>query len=143
MLTALNYWRNNGIVVGGQTHKITAFAEVDPTNLLEVRQSIWMFGNVFTGVALPTSAQQEDAWTVPVDGIYGVAGQPGGWGGHCIPCCAESPETLTCVTWGDRLKMSHNFFDDYCDELYAVLSPDWDAPLGLNMKELEADLASL
>ena len=44
--------------------------------------------------------------------------------------------------------MSHNFFTDYCDELYAVLSPDWidangAAVSGLDLKALQADLAAL
>jgi hypothetical protein len=61
---------------------------------------------------------------------------------------AESPETLTCVTWGERLKMSHNFFGDYCDEAYAVLSPDWltakgNSINGLNLAALQRDIAAL
>ena len=148
MLTALNYWRRNGIMVAGQLHKIGGYVAVDPSNALEVQQAIWMFGNAFTGVELPISSQGEDAWTVPDGGIYGATGQPGSWGGHCIPCDARSPETLTCITWAERLKMSHNFFTDYCDELYAVLSPDWidangAAVSGLDLKALQADLAAL
>ena len=147
MLTALNYWRNTGIQVAGQNHKIAGYVEVDPTNLLEVRQAIWLFGNLFTGVALPVSAQGQDDWTVPDGGIYGPAGAPGSWGGHCIPSMAESPETLTCITWAERLKMSHNFFADYCDEAYAVLSPDWfggaTSPSNFNIHQLREDLAAL
>jgi hypothetical protein len=147
MLTALNYWRNTGIQVGGSVHKIGGFVAVDPTNLLEVRQAIWLFGNLFMGVQLPVSAQGANDWTVPDGGIYSAAGAPGGWGGHCIPSMAESPETLTCITWAERLKMSHNFFGDYCDEAYAVLSQDWFgggiSPSSFNMKQLEADLVAL
>lgn len=146
MLTALNFWRKNGIQVGGKTHKIVAFAEVDPTNPTEVQQAIYLFGNMFTGVQLPVSAQDADDWTVPDGGIYGSTGQPGSWGGHCIPTCASSPITKTVVTWGSRLKMSDNFLLDYCDEAYAVLSLDWiesSAPNGFNLAQLQADLAAL
>jgi hypothetical protein len=144
MLTALNYWRNTGLA----GHKIAGFVEVDPSNLLEVRQSIWMFGNLFTGLSLPVFVQGASDWTVPDGGIYGNAGQPGSWGGHCVPAMAESPETLSCVTWGERLKMSHNFFGDYCDEAYAVLSTDWvnsdqAAQSGFNLAQLRADIAAL
>ena len=152
MLTALNYWRNHGIIVGGKLHKIGGFVQINPQDLLEVRQSIWMFGNLFTGVALPLSAQSADDWTVPDGGIYSPAGQPGSWGLHCIPVMAESPLTLTGISWPnpehERLKMSHNFFGDYCDEGYAVLSPDWLTALGnsiagFELAALQRDIASL
>lgn len=147
MLTALNYWRNTGIMVGGKLHQIAGYVAVDPTNLLEVRQAIYLFGNTFTGVQLPTSAQGESDWTVAQGGIYSSNGQPGSWGGHCIPYDAMSPETVTCVTWGERLKLSHNFHLDYCDEMYAVLSSDWlesgVSVSGLDLKSLQADLTAL
>jgi hypothetical protein len=149
MLTALNYWRQNGIQVAGNIHKIGGFVSIDVDNLDELREAVWLFGNAFVGVELPVSVQNADAWTVPDGGIYGKSGQPGGWGGHCIPVMAESPETATCITWGQRLKMSHNFYDDYCDEAYAVLSEDWLSAhsgrtiAGLDMTALRADIAAL
>ena len=121
MLDALKYWRRTGI--GG--HKITAFMAVDPKNLVEVETAIWLFGNVYVGMQLPLSAQGQDRWTVPDGGIYGDQGAQGGWGGHAVMCPAMSPKTVTCVTWGEALKMSRNFFIDYCEEAYAVLSQDW------------------
>ena len=143
MLTALNYWRNNGIVVNGQVHKIAGFVALNAINLQQVEQAIYIFGNAFTGVQLPTSAQGESAWTVTDGGIYAPAGQPGGWGGHCVPEMADSPITLTCVTWGELLKMSHNFRKDYTDEAYGVLSQDWINTQGIspslfNLAALEA-----
>lgn len=147
MLTALNYWRNNGIMVAGKIHKIAGFVELTPT-LANLREAAWIFGNVFVGVALPTAVQGAYDWTVPDGGIYSAAGQPSGWGGHCIPVMAESPETATCITWAERLKMSHNFFSDYCDESYAVLSEDWltaqgDTLTGFNLAQLRKDIAAL
>jgi len=144
MLAFLKYWRSSGL--GG--HKIGAFLAVDPTNLVEVRQAINLFGNLYIGVQLPVSAQGQNAWTVPNGGINSDAGSPGGWGGHCIPLVASSPETHTCVTWGASLKMSHNFLSDYCDEAFAVLSRDWInqrgiSPQGFDFNQLSADLAAL
>jgi hypothetical protein len=148
MLDALNYWRNVGIIVGGKLHKIGGYVATDPQNLLQARQAIWMFGNQFTGVQLPTSVEDANDWTVPDGGIYSPAGQPGGWGGHCVPMMAESPETLTCVTWGARLKLSHNFLFDYADEAYAVLSNDWitsqgETIAGFDLAALRRDIAAL
>lgn len=143
MLTALKYWRKTGI--GG--HKILAFVQVDPTKPLEWMSAIELFGNLYIGLALPLSAQNQEAWTVPDGGPEGD-GSPGSWGGHCVPIMAYSPQSLTCVTWGQTLKMSHNFFAGYCDEAYAVLSQDWldaqqVAPSSFNLAQLQEDLAAL
>lgn len=141
MLAFLKYWRKTGLA----GDKIAAFVAVDFTKLDEIRQAIQLFGNVYLGVQLPMSAQGEDAWTVPDGGIYRSNGQPGGWGGHCVPLVASSPETHTCITWGTTLKMSHNFLLDYADEAWAVLSQDWInstglSPDGFDFDQLQADL---
>ena len=143
MLDALNDWRQNGL---GE-HRIRAYVQVDQTNLTEVFQAIELFGNLFTGLALPLSAQNEAAWTVP-DGGPVMDGSPGSWGGHCVPIDAASPFSRICITWGSRLKMSSHFFRDYVDECYAVLSQDWIDAQGLspgrfNLAQLRADLAAL
>jgi len=146
MLTALNIWRQQGI--GTSRHKIYAYMAVDYTNTTEVMQAITLFGSLYTGIQLPISAQGQDKWTVVTGGPFGNKGIAGGWGGHCVPIMAYSPITLTCVTWGERLKMSHNFFADYVDESYVVLSEEWIggngmSPSGFNLAQLDADLAAL
>jgi hypothetical protein len=148
MLTALNYWRNTGITVAGEKDQIAGYVAVNPQDLLEVRQAIWMFGNLFIGLQMPQTAESENAWTVADGGIYTAQGAPGSWGGHCVSMMAESPETLTCVTWGERLKLSHNFMADYADEAYAVLSNDWitsqgDTIAGFDLAALRRDIAAL
>ena len=144
MLTALKYWKSHGLA----GHKIQAYMAINPKNIEEVKLSVELFGNVFLGVQLPLSAQGENDWTVPLGGIYSSDGQPGGWGGHCIPVMAASPLTRSCITWGSLLKMSANFFADYADEAYAVLSPEWITKRGLspsefNMAALQADLNAI
>jgi hypothetical protein len=144
MLDFLNYWRQTGLA----GHKIAAYLMVDWTDDVEVRQAIHLFGNLYFGIQLPVSAQGQDKWIVPDGGIYGPDGQPGSWGGHCIPLVASSPETRTCETWGTTLKMSHNFSDDYGDEAYVVLSQDWInssglSPDGFDFAQLRADLAEV
>ena len=121
---------------------------VDPTNLAEVKMATWLFGNVCAGLQLPSSAQNQNAWTVAQGGTYTPTGAPGSWGGHCVPIMGVSPITMSCITWGARLKMSHNFFHDYCDEAYVVLSPDWIeksglAKSGFDLATLKADLLTL
>jgi hypothetical protein len=144
MLSYLQWWKSTGL--GGR--KIGAYLAVDWTNLVEVRQAIQLFGNVYLGVQLPVTAQGQNAWTVANGGVYSANGAPGSWGGHCIPLMASSAETHTCVTWGMSLKMSHKFLEDYGDEAFCVLSQDWIetagvAPSGFDIAQLQADLAAL
>lgn len=145
MLDALQYWKGSGFA----GHKILAYMAVDWTNLTEIFQAIQLFGNVFLGISLPITVQSSDDWTVADGGTHTADGAPGSWGGHCVPIMAASPETLTVVTWGEKLKMSHNFLFDYAEEAYVVLSPDFFTKLGktpgvgLDVNQLLADLAAL
>jgi hypothetical protein len=141
MLDMLNYWRKTGVA----GHKILAYVQVNPKNADEVRTAIYLFGNLFTGIQLPTSVQGFERWIVPDGGMASPVGVPGSWGGHCIPIVADSPRSRTCVTWGGLLKMSPNFMLDYVDEAFAVLSLQWIEKNGLspshfNLAQLEADL---
>lgn len=141
MLQFLQYWQSTG--VGG--HKIITYMSVDWTNAAEVQDAVSIFGNLYTGIGLPVSAQGANDWIVADGGIYSASGQPASWGGHCIPFVASSPITKTCMTWGTTLKASHNFFVDYTDEAFVVLSSEWIeanglSPSLLNLVQLEADL---
>src|ERR1051325_2327637 len=143
MLDALKYWRHIGLA----GHKILAFVQLDPLNSHEMRQAIQLFGGYFGGFALPISVRNSDRWTVPDSGPY-LSGSPGTWGGHAVSVLGSSPITDSCITWGERLKMSHNFRKDYCDEAYAVVSTDFIdqnglSPSGFNLKQLLSDLSKL
>jgi hypothetical protein len=74
--------------------------------------------------------------------------KPGSWGGHAVPIVAYDNGGLTCVTWGQRLRLSWDFFLCYFTEAYAVLSPDWfnqvgQAPSGFDQVSLMADLKAV
>lgn len=120
ILDVLNYWRNTGI----DSHKIMAYASLEPKNHTEVEDSVFLFGNCYLGIQLPLSAQNQAVWAVPPGGATGQ-GAPGSWGGHAVPIVAYDPRGLTVITWGATKRMSWGFLDAYCDEAYAVLSQDW------------------
>ncbi len=142
-IDVLNYWRNTGI--GG--HKIQAYVALEPKNIDHVKDSIEIFGNCHIGLALPQTAQDQTVWTVPSGGATGP-GAPDSWGGHAVIVVGYDPRTLTVVTWGKLKQMTWQFWQSYCDEAYAVLSPDWftkdsRTPEGLDMTALTADLAEV
>jgi hypothetical protein len=64
---------------------------------------------------------------------------------------AYDSRSLTVVTWGALQTMTWGFWAAYCDEAYAILSPDYlkqkggqtVAPSGFNLAQLQEDLADL
>jgi hypothetical protein len=142
VIDVLNYWRRTGI--GG--HKILGYAVLEPGNLAHVRDSVWIFGNCYIGLALPITAQTQSAWAVPPGGPTGP-GAPGSWGGHAVPVVAYDAESLTVVTWGALKKMTWGFWSAYCDEAYALLSTDFlkanATPDGIQLTTLEQDIQQI
>jgi hypothetical protein len=149
VLDVLNYWRKNGIA----GHNILAYVSVNPTNSVEVMQAIHLFGNLYLGLSLPLSAQNQKVWRVPLAGPMGN-GEPGSWGGHAVPVgrygrvTPTGPQGLTCVTWGALQSMTWDFFGIYVDECFAILSMDWIEQTGLSpdnfsLAQLQKDLAAL
>ncbi len=137
-LDVLNQWRQQGL----SGHTLTGYAAVNHRNEIEVRQAIALFGGVYIGLSLPISAQSQDVW----DTVQTSDGQPGSWGGHCVWVLAYDKDSLTCITWGETKKMTWRFWENYCDESYALLSPDFIASSGLapsnfDLATLQADLS--
>jgi hypothetical protein len=143
-LDVLTYWRTNGI--GNSGHKINAFAKVNVLNQAEVMQALDLFGFLYTGVALPASAQAQ------VGGVWDVDNTPNGaagsWGGHCVVIGAADAAGLTCITWGAYQKMTWAFWQRYFYEAYCCLTPDWieadgQSPSGFDLATLQGDLAQI
>jgi hypothetical protein len=142
MTDVLQYWQQKGIA----GHKIIGWAQIDHTNIEQVKLAMYLFGVVDIGVQFPNSAMQQfnsgKAWRVlPDDG--GIAG------GHDVPLFGYGAAGASCVTWAKRQEMVWGWFKAYCDEAYCPISPDWidkatsEAPNMLDMSALTADLKVL
>jgi hypothetical protein len=143
MLAALKLWRKEGLA----GDRISAFMACDRTDREQVKQAIALLGGAYIGLDLPRSCRDQDIWSVPEGGATGD-GARGSLGGHCVPVLAYSPRTLTCLTWGQLVLLTWDFFTTYCDEAYAVLSPGWFdatgcAPNGFDRDQLRRDLTRL
>lgn len=139
MLDVLKYWRSTGLA----GHQIQTFGAVNPALLTDLKNTVALFGNAYVGLQLPATAQnQEGVWSVP-NGLTGD-GAPGSWGGHCVPVMGYDAKGLILVTWSQIWRMTWYFFACYCDEAWAVLSPDWvssgKSPAGLDTAQLASDL---
>jgi hypothetical protein len=143
-LRVLKYWRSHGLA----GHKITAFAQLEPRNIVEVKDAVSIFGGCYIGVKLPKFASfaanpLSVPWVVPAQGPVGnAAADP--HGGHCILAVAYDARNLYVVTWGTIKPMSWQFYSAYADEAYALLSDDFlsrhKAPDGFNLAQLRRDL---
>jgi hypothetical protein len=140
-LDVLNDWRKQGF----SGNPLLAFADPKPADLMEVRQSIALFGGVYIGLSLPITAQTQEVWDVVPKG--GAKAKPGSWGGHCVFVPKYDPNGFTCVTWGQLKTMTLAFWKKYCDEAHALLSPKWistkGSPSGFNLAQLQTDLKSI
>lgn len=138
-LDVLNYWRQTGI--GG--HRITAFVEISPASLTELRAAVAWFGGVYIGLDLPMSAQAQTGFVWDT-----VANDGGEWGDHAVNIVAFDQDGFICITWGQKQRISNRFISSYCAEAYAIISPDWlnsagISPSGFDLSALNADLAQI
>src|SRR5579863_2662085 len=146
-IDVLNYWRQSGIA----GHKIGAYVATEPANHNDIMDAVCVFEGCYIGLGLPISAQAQvqnhQPWSVPPGGTTGD-GAPGSWGGHAVPIVAYDARGVTCVTWGALQVMTWTFWEAYCNEAYAIISPDYlngkqQAPSGFNLDQLQEDLADL
>ena len=136
LLDGLNWWHKEGLA----GEKIIAFAEVGAA-VSEVKTSIVLFGGLYVGFALPITAQRQSEWDIEPDQYGQLTGdaEPGSWGGHCVWVNGFGATYYDLITWGRRMRCSREFFDKYCDERYAVLSPDWLNKKGESSRHLNVD----
>lgn len=140
---ALKYRQKTGVLdAHGRRHKIGPYLALEPGNHENLYEALWLFGIVEIGIAFPASAMDQfDAgkpWSV-------VSGSPTE-GGHDIPLVAKRAH-IECVTWGRIQPMTVGFFSKYCDEAWAILSPEalveGKSMEGFDLAALQADLAAL
>ena len=136
-ITVLERWRVAGVgTPDGGPDTLDAYAAVQPTDRASVLNAITRFGNLYAGVALPTSAQNEEVWA-------STSGEPGSWGGHCIPLVGITPIGPMCVTWGALKQMTWGWWERYAEESYVPLSRDWVGATDLNWSQLTAALEKI
>jgi len=128
---ALEYLRKKGVA----GFRISAYGHVDPKNHDAVKHAVEDFGALSIGLNLPTSVMsQGNQWTV-------VPGSPID-GGHCVMVAGYDPQWVYGVSWGQVIRMSWDFWDQYCEESWAVISQDWTTVTGLSLEAFGAEFAS-
>jgi hypothetical protein len=148
LLSALKYWRSTGV----GPHPIEAFCSIEPGDVDHLKLAIDLFGCAYVGVYLPDAVLPDEkdpgpypTWTVVPNGDKTRAVDQDN--GHCIIYAAYDESGPTVITWGKAVAASWDFHRAYCDEVYAVLSPDFlkrhQTPAGVKLDALRSDLKKL
>jgi hypothetical protein len=139
----LGYRRTTGIVdAQGNRHKIGAYVSLNPGDLTQVYQAMYLFQVVGIGIKFPSSAMDQFNRGVPWDVVAGSPIE----GGHYV-CCVAKRNNIDIVTWGALQEMTVAFFTTYCDEAWTYISTENlqanKSPEGFDLQQLQADLAAL
>jgi hypothetical protein len=141
---ALQYRQLTGLIdAKGTRHKIGAYLALEPGNTDDLLEALYLFSAVGIGLEVPESAiyqfNAEQPWSV-------VHGRPQIVGGHYVPLVADRGN-LVCVTWGRLQQMTLQFYKKYCDEAWAILSPEMLkgglSLEGFDITQLQIDLSAL
>jgi hypothetical protein len=140
---ALKYRQKTGLVdAGGKRHQIGAYVSIEVGNMDQLLEALYLFGVVGIGMRFPASAMDQFNAGKP----WSVVPGPEPRDGHYVPLVARR-KNLECVSWGRLQEMTPDFYKKYCDEAWAILSPEMfeagKSPEGFDMAQLQTDLAAV
>lgn len=115
-IDVLNYWIKNSI----SGNALSAYVGFNWMDAQQVKESVFYFNGAYIGLALPLAYQDAKVWNV----VKGESGLPGSWGLHAVPIIDYNSGGPVIVSWGERIQMTWGALYKYCDEAYALLSPD-------------------
>jgi hypothetical protein len=116
--SALDYWMNPGIVAGGKLDKLGGFTPLDWKDHQAVTDAVEKDGCVICGVILriAQAINQEPVWQTIDSPIAG---------GHCVLIVKITDQGPVCVTWGQLVQITWDWWDACTDEAYGLSTPDW------------------
>jgi hypothetical protein len=140
VLDRLNWWWKNGM----WGHEIAAYASLLPELRESVQYAVALFGACDVGLRMPLAWQNQTVWSTGKGNRF----RAGSWGGHSVPIIGYDADHCYLVTWGHVQTITWSAVETYCDEAYAVISPDWmnedqRNPVGFDYETLRAVLASI
>lgn len=139
------------VQTGWLGRKLDGSANLDPTQLDQIKWAVCIFGASRLGINLPDSAQSQFEAGQPWD--YAPGAQLDG--GHDVPVVGYDGTHFYVVTWGKLQPVTPAFLTahypdgtPYLEEVHGELALDWvnaagTCPAKLNLTQLVADLASI
>lgn len=142
---ALSYRQKTGVRdAAGKRHRIGAYVALEPGNLNHILEALYLFGAVGIGIQFPASAMGQFDRRQPWSVVAGSQIE----GGHYVPLVAER-RRLEAVTWGRVQEVTAAFMAKFCDEAWAIISPEMlvphsgRSPEGFDLNALSQDLQAL
>lgn len=111
-------WKTTGNL--GST--IIDYKPVNPKNTKLVQQTIWIFGGIDTGVALPAIAQEQ--FNSDGSGIWALTGNSSDHnieGGHDVWACGYDHNYIYAVTWGALVAITYSWWFTYVQQNFAIV----------------------
>jgi hypothetical protein len=118
------YWRNSGFAdCDGRIHKIDAYLALEPGDIDQLWQAMYLFDGVGIGIQCPkawqAAFQNHQVW----DAIAEV--NPGDIaGGHYVTGVSRRGGNIGLVTWGQVQMMTPAGYSQFCDEAFVYYSED-------------------
>ncbi|MEU1407108.1 hypothetical protein ABZ471_33010 [Streptomyces sp. NPDC005728] len=138
----LAYWHRYGF----RGERNLGYARIDVGDHRELKQAIHLFGQVYVGVTITQSAEDQ----FNGDEVWDVTRRSPVLGGHCISLGAYNEHGLDAVTRGRVQRLTWRWWDVYGDEAWVVFNPrDFLDPKtgrdrdGLDLATLRADYTAL
>lgn len=138
------YWRTRGLKdTDGKVHKIDAYLALEPKNIEQLYQALYLFDGVGIGIDCPAEYQQAFANSQ----VWDAVSNPTIEGGHYILGVGKRAGLINVVTWGRTQLMTAAGYEQFNDETFIYLSEeklingkDID---GFDLDQLRADMADL
>lgn len=120
MSDAAEYRRKTGVLdAAGTRHQVAAYLAIEPGNLDELKQALFLFGAVGIGIVVTSDQQTQFANGEPWD----VSDAPVE-GGHYVPIVGYDADFFYVVTWGKVQKATYAFIQKAMDEGFVYLSEE-------------------
>lgn len=152
MSNVLAYMASTGMLPGSRPtladqYKISAYAQLKNTSLASLKLALYLFGSVYIGVNLPTTAEEQFSAGQPWTYVQGA----GIAGGHCVVIQKIDPRyqnPYSVITWGSPERVSEKWMDTYLEEAWVVVSSEWlqtnlHTIDGLDISALEHDMNAI
>jgi hypothetical protein len=135
------YRQTTGIIdANGVRHKIGTFLALEPGNLQELYEAIYIFKRCGVGIQVPSTAMDQYNEGKPWSVVPGASIE----GGHYIPLVAKR-NMPKLITWGTVQRMTEQFYKKYNDESFIWISAEMLNAVGktvggFNIAQLQLDM---
>lgn len=138
------FWRTTGMKdADGNRHKIDCYLSLEPGNLTQLYQAMWLFGCVGIGIDFPAEYMQ----AFNRGQIWDKIDSPHIEGGHYILGVGRRAGFINTVTWGRTQLMTPAAYQQFNDETFVYLNEEMlikgQSIDGFNVDQLMADLADI